>query len=165
MKDAALKVAAFMQKMGYEKKPYNAQPFDPDTRKALSAAAFSCATVSKQLEETGSISRADVLRAHLILEEVSELLSALLGYDAPGILDALADLAYVVVGSGLHLDLPLVEAFDVVHSANMLKERRRGDERIRNKGEGWIDPYGAIAQLITDHRAQQAEDRIERNPL
>jgi len=63
-----------------------------------------------------------VARLNLIVEECAELAEALLARDKALVLDALADLAYVVVGTAVAYGLPLEAAFDEVHRSNMTKE-------------------------------------------
>jgi hypothetical protein len=81
-----------------------------------------------------------ILRAHLMMEELGELLEAMANYDEVGTLDALADLTYVVFGSAVTMDLPLYEAFWEVHRSNMTKEKQPDDpnkDRVRSKGPNY----------------------------
>lgn len=82
-----------------------------------------------------------VLRAHLLVEELGELLLAMSKDDLVEILDGLADLSYVTIGTALDYNLPLAEAFIEVHRSNMTKTRTDDkDVRLRKKGDGYIPP-------------------------
>jgi predicted HAD superfamily Cof-like phosphohydrolase len=61
------------------------------------------------------------LRSRLILEETAELLEALSQNDLEGVADALVDLDYVVLGSGVTWGVNMNELHDEVHRANMAK--------------------------------------------
>lgn len=81
-----------------------------------------------------------LLRAHLLLEELAELFDAMYDKDETALLDALADLFYVLLGTADIFDMPLGEAFIEVHSSNMSKERQPNDphgERVRDKGPNY----------------------------
>lgn len=83
------------------------------------------------------------LRAHLILEEFSEMLIGMGSSDELQTLDALADLQYVVSGSAVTFDLPLEMAFLEVHRSNMTKEKQPKDvdkARVRDKGPNYQPP-------------------------
>lgn len=80
-----------------------------------------------------------LLRAHLMCEELSEILDALLRCDEVGLLDGLADLEYVTTGTAVTFGLPLDAAFIEVHRSNMTKKVTVGS-RIRDKGEDYSPP-------------------------
>lgn len=83
------------------------------------------------------------LRAHLMVEEVGELCVAMAAGDVVEVLDGLADLEYVTVGSAEMFGLPLDEAFDEVHRSNMTKEKQPDDPssaRVRVKGPNYSPP-------------------------
>jgi len=61
------------------------------------------------------------LRMSLIDEEVNELREAMKNHDMTETLDALADILYVVYGTGISLGFSLDTAFDLVHQSNMSK--------------------------------------------
>jgi phosphoribosyl-ATP pyrophosphohydrolase len=95
-------------------------------------------------------------RAHLIIEETAELLSAMHDMDEVKTLDALADLLYVVIGTAVMLDLPLDEAFGEVHASNMSKERQKDDplgDRVRDKGPNYKPP--ALDVVLNKYRESQ----------
>lgn len=93
----------------------------------------------KQLRDESGMLRKE--RVGLVIEEAGELAIALAQGDRVGTLDALADLAYVVVGAAVAYGLPLAEAFEAVHRSNMTKAvRREGDNTLRDKGETYEPP-------------------------
>lgn len=85
--------------------------------------------------------RVNNLRMKLIDEERSELLQALAAEDIIGVADALADLLYVVIGSGLQWGIPLERVFAEVHRSNMTKTsgEKRADGKIL-KGPNYSPP-------------------------
>jgi len=103
-------------------------------------------------------------RLHLIIEETAELAVAFhrgcdpndeedrLDYET-AVLDALADLAYVVIGSAVAFDLPLANGFSEVHASNMTKEKQPTDpsaHRVRAKGPNYRPPN--LKDIIRLHR-------------
>ena len=70
------------------------------------------------------------LRLNLILEEVQELKDAHTNNDFPEIIDAMADILYVVYGMGASYGVNLDKAFDMVHRSNMSKLCRTEQEAI-----------------------------------
>lgn len=60
-------------------------------------------------------------RLSLINEEVEELRQAIKDRDFTEIVDALADIEYVVLGAYTALGIDADKAFDIVHSSNMSK--------------------------------------------
>jgi predicted HAD superfamily Cof-like phosphohydrolase len=83
------------------------------------------------------------LRSHLQLEELGEEHEALAKGDKLKLLDALADLLYVVEGTAVCYGLPIDAAFLEVHLSNMTKERVPDDahsSRLRKKGPHWVPP-------------------------
>lgn len=98
-----------------------------------------CIELSQKFDIRNPIS----CRAHLILEETGELFKALAAKDPVATLDALADLLYVVIGSGVTMDLPLAKAFEEVHRSNMTKSKQSDDPeapRVRDKGPDYVAP-------------------------
>ena len=61
------------------------------------------------------------LRLDLIKEEVGELAEAIREHDMVEVVDALADILYVVYGAGDSFGLDLDSAYDIVHKSNMSK--------------------------------------------
>ena len=68
------------------------------------------------------------LRLNLILEEVQELRDAHTDNDFPEIIDAMADILYVVYGMGASYGVNLDKAFGMVHRSNMSKLCRTEQE-------------------------------------
>lgn len=61
------------------------------------------------------------LRVDLITEECQELVDAVRDNNFTEVVDALADILYVVYGAGSSFGVDLNKAFDIVHSSNMSK--------------------------------------------
>lgn len=91
------------------------------------------------------------LRMELILEELGELCAALHAGDQREALDAVVDLAYVVIGTATQLDLPFDAGFDEVHRSNMTKSssaaRHAGD-----KGKGPSFSPANLEAILEQHR-------------
>lgn len=101
-----------------------------------------------------------ILRAHLMVEELGELLIKMGECDEVETLDGLADLLYVLIGSAVTMDLPLGVAFAEVHQSNMSKEQQPTDEskdRVRSKGPNYKPPN--IAELLKLHREGKLPSR------
>jgi hypothetical protein len=85
------------------------------------------------------------LRSHLITEELGEFFIAYSKGDIKGMLDALADLQYVLSGTIVthSLERLFTQAFLEVHASNMTKEKQESDQhkdRIRDKGPNYMPP-------------------------
>lgn len=135
-------VRAFHIKLGigYRQKLHG--KLDPSPE--LEAAAAELSTLAERMiakfKETSDIR---YLRLHLDAEELSEKATALHTCDELLLLDALADMLYVLLGTAVSYDLPLVEAFEEVHASNMTKERQVADPdgaRVRQKGANYRAP-------------------------
>lgn len=82
-----------------------------------------------------------LFRSLIMLEEFGETCEALVERDEIQLADGLADLLYVVYGTGLSFSIPLDEVFMEVHMSNMTKKvRHKEDERLRDKGPNWVAP-------------------------
>jgi predicted HAD superfamily Cof-like phosphohydrolase len=105
------------------------------------------------------------MRMDLITEEFDETIDALITLDpnAPmleylqqcaEVIDGLADLIYVCLGTGLALGLPVSEVWDEVQRANMDKVSGpvRSDGK-RLKPEGWEPP--AIERIVREMVAER----------
>ena len=79
-------------------------------------------------------------RAHLMIEELGELIGALARKNEIDLADALADLIYVVIGTAITYDIPLNEVFNEVHRSNMTKTRSSSDDRMRSKEGNYRPP-------------------------
>lgn len=77
-----------------------------------------------------------------VLEEVDELGRALEARDLEGALDAVVDAVYVLCGLAVRLGLPLDEAWERVHRANLAKARGAGPRGAIDvvKPPGWEPP-------------------------
>jgi len=87
------------------------------------------------------------VRAHLLLEELGELLHGMSIGDDIECLDAITDLLYVTIGTAVTYGYPVYEAFNRVHASNMTKIRKEDDTgRLRDKGEEYQKPE--LAELL-----------------
>jgi predicted HAD superfamily Cof-like phosphohydrolase len=96
-----------------------------------------------------------MFRFRFLCEELAELEKAHNAGDVVGCLDALADLLYVAYGTADMMGLPLDEAFQIVHRANMKKERaasaaqsKRGSQLDVIKPVGWEAPEPRLKALL-----------------
>ena len=99
-------------------------------------------------------------RVAFLREEADELEGALAGGDLVGAVDALVDLAYVALGTALHLGVGPGRwraCWAAVHAANMAKvavasasESRRGHAMDARKPPGWVGPEAAIAEVLKE---------------
>ena len=97
-----------------------------------------------------------LLRAHLMIEELGELLVAMGKNDEEATLDAECDLQYVLDGTVLsngHGKI-MSEAFKRVHAANMTKTGV--GYRFRDKGNEWKKPK--FGDLLNRCRTSEIED-------
>ena len=69
-------------------------------------------------------------RLSLITEEAEELKEAVENHDFKEIVDALADILYVVYGMGTSIGVDLDKAFNIVHKSNMSKLCNTEEEAI-----------------------------------
>ena len=96
------------------------------------------------------------LRLDLILEETKELADAVRENDFVEIVDALADILYVVYGAGTSFGIDLDRAFDIVHRSNMTKLckteeiARETVESYRTKYEAGTSPYDSPVYRRSD---------------
>lgn len=83
-----------------------------------------------------------VSRLRLMMEELGELAIAMHQKDLVQTADAIADLIYVVVGTGEILGIPVEECFREVHRSNLTKEFDRVSlgEKGARKGPGYEPP-------------------------
>lgn len=94
-----------------------------------------------------------LLRCRLMMEELTEFMTAVYASDQVGTVDALIDLMYFVVGTLLLVGVPLEAAWDIVHEANMTKEPGDTDRgRDGLKGEQWVGPEARLRELIKAER-------------
>lgn len=121
-------------------------------------------------QSIGDCPKTDLVRAHLIAEELGELVLALAERDRVRAADALADLMYVVVGAAVTYAIPLDRVFEEVHRSNMTKAVRRPDDtRLRDKGSTYVpaDVAGVLAVHDVFENARRtlaASDRVDLDP-
>jgi len=83
-------------------------------------------------------------RWRFLMEEMTELLTAMNHNDLPEIADALVDLVYVALGTAHYYRLPWNELFAEVQRTNMLKERAEldGSNSKRSSALDVVKPPG-----------------------
>ena len=107
-----------------------------------------------KLESPGLSSKEMIeLRIKLLREEVEEYAEAALSGDLVEVLDALADIGYILAGTIINHGMQNIydDAFDEVHRSNMAKlvdgkVLRRDDGKVM-KPEGWQPPQ--LAQFLS----------------
>ena len=135
MRDVIAKITDFHKKNGFGLGTRIGQVRCLEAERFLTPVAAITEALSIPMRDS---SNARVKRVGYILEETGELSAALATGDEVAILDALADLIYVVAGTAVEFGLPLPEAFDEVHRSNMSKSR--SDEGFRDKGPDYTPP-------------------------
>lgn len=86
-------------------------------------------------------------RMKFLLEELAETMQAVEDKDLHEVLDGLVDIMYVAVGTAVSLGLPIEEAWNRVHKANLEKVRVEAPEQSKRKSSfdlvkppGWKRP-------------------------
>ena len=133
--------------MRFSDSPWNMNPIV----KAL--LEFNDAFEIPKLESPGLSSKEMIeLRIKLLREEVEEYAEAALSGDLVEVLDALADIGYILAGTIINHGMQNIydDAFDEVHRSNMAKlvdgkVLRRDDGKVM-KPEGWQPPQ--LAQFL-----------------
>jgi predicted HAD superfamily Cof-like phosphohydrolase len=133
--------------MCFSDSPWNMNPIV----KAL--LEFNDAFEIPKLESPGLSSKEMIeLRIKLLREEVEEYAEAALSGDLVEVLDALADIGYILAGTIINHGMQNIydDAFDEVHRSNMAKlvdgkVLRRDDGKVM-KPEGWQPPQ--LAQFL-----------------
>lgn len=163
MRHATRQVTEFIQRHSY---PVIRTTYDPSVVEALDRIEqlmANAATITREerCQQPTDYAGLVITRMSLILEELHELVLALRDDDLHSksslrevnVADALADLAYVVIGTAVSLDIPLPEVFDEVHRSNMTKSVTGG---VKPKGSSFEGPR--IRQVIEQAR-QSMENR------
>lgn len=90
----------------------------------------------------------------VVNEELEEFCEAHDKNDRIGMLDALIDNIYFIIGRGYELgytDEEFIKAFEAVHNCNMTKKRGnkgRGSDTDAIKDETWVGPEEKIAKIL-----------------
>lgn len=119
-----------------------------------------CAMRLGNLAESDASGDLRVQRAQLITEETAELVTAMMTGDEVMCCDAIADLLYVVLGTALTFDWPLIELFDAVHRSNMTKRLHVESDNLRHdvKGAEYVPPD--IEGVLQTHREKLMEQEV-----
>ena len=92
-----------------------------------------------------------ILRVSLIQEEFNEYKDALKRKDLVGVIDALIDLEYVVLGTmvshGFNANTHSF-LFDVVHNSNMTKDNNKDKNGKIVKGNNYVEPEPIIKAFL-----------------
>jgi len=102
-----------------------------------------CQTMSNEFAKRYKACPGDerLLRARLLLEELGELLLAMAASDEVQMVDAIADLAYVTIGTAVTFDLPFAPALAEAHRSNLTKDSHVDHAAgIKGKGESFSQP-------------------------
>jgi predicted HAD superfamily Cof-like phosphohydrolase len=93
-------------------------------------------------------------RMKFLKEELDEIHNAMAVDDLIGLADGLADLVYVALGTAAHYGIPFDEVWQLVHQANMTKQRapagqtKRGHVYDLIKPADFVPPDLAIERLL-----------------
>ncbi len=115
-------------------------------------AAHDLSVIAKDLAEKAE-KDPRAMRAWLMAEELTEVLDALSEQDEVALLDGLADLLYVLIGTAVQFDLPLAEAFDAVHESNMTKKAKTCMKTGYKDVPGYKPPD--LAKILEAHRCKR----------
>jgi len=99
--------------------------------------------------------RPSLFRLHLILDEVVEIIDALITGNLEELADSTTDLLYVTFGMQVTYFIPSKETWNEVHRSNLTKDFK-SDERRKYKGENWTPPNMSIA--IAEGRLRQSKE-------
>ena len=142
-------VAHFHEKMGVSE----TQPMGKELLGEIMDAGDQLVRISQRLEARVADQDKRWLRAHLLVEELGEMLLAAGKGDEIGAFDGLLDLLYVLLGTGVTFDWPIEEGFAEVHVSNMTKVKQPDDpskERVRVKGDGYRPPD--LSRVMREYR-------------
>jgi len=79
-------------------------------------------------------------RAQIMIEELAETVEALITRDEVALLDGLADLQFVTMGTAVAYGLPLEEAHSEVCRSNLSKKKRETQGKLVDKGPDYSPP-------------------------
>jgi hypothetical protein len=111
-------------------------------------------SVAKDLEPYVKMADRRYMQAHLMVEELGEMIVAMASGDEVSALDGLCDLLYVTFGTAVTYDWPLEQAFGEVHRSNMTKQISSVQRTSRDKGD-WSPPD--IAGILGWYRSQDTK--------
>jgi len=96
-----------------------------------------------------------IFNMDFLVEELSEFAEAHENSSLIDAADAIVDLIYVAIGTAITMGLPLNELWDIVHTANMSKEKvadasesKRNSTNDVKKPEGFVSPETKIAEVL-----------------
>lgn len=110
----------------------------------LESTSVILSAMAKDLEQPGieTAEKGDdrVYNAHLLIEEMSELVCAFVDKDVEGLFDAIGDLYYVLLGTAERYGVPLDEVMDRIHTSNMTRPLRTNDDPRMRRKTGFVPP-------------------------
>lgn len=118
MKKATEQVRAFHERHGFPNGTNLVPPMKSYDVRQLKSTAAALIEMAKSMINSPEIS---VQRLSLMLEEMGEVVNAVVDGDLIELADGLADLAYVTAGTAVSYAIPLGDVFDEVHESNMTK--------------------------------------------
>jgi len=100
------------------------------------------ATILERFMEDNPGHGACVARAQIMIEELAETIEAMITKNEVSLLDGLADLQFVTLGTAITFGMPIEEAHLEVCRSNLTKDVRKlhQDPRLRDKGADYQPP-------------------------
>ena len=132
-----------------------------DEQNMLNDISTNLILLSKKIEDRMKIEEVSprLHQVYLHLEELSELVEALASLDEVALLDALADLQFITMGTAVTFTMPLEDAHFEVCKSNLTKNLR-SDQRVRDKGPNYVPP-NLKDVLISNHYIMLVAQRTE----
>jgi hypothetical protein len=100
------------------------------------------------------------LREDLIIEEFREFTQANTARDIVAAADAIADMAYVVIGAAIAYGINLEPVFDEVHRSNMSKVWTKTEIQQHNESA----PLSFISSGVNRYIAKRADGKVVKSP-
>lgn len=110
-------------------------PMNGTYRRYIWAAHLQCMSQSRYVFDPENPA---MYRAHLMLQELGEVLEGLHDGDHVKLADGLADLVYVAIGTAVQFEIPFDPVFLEIHRSNMTKDHVM--QKNRGKGDSYSPP-------------------------
>jgi NTP pyrophosphatase (non-canonical NTP hydrolase) len=98
-------------------------------------------------------------RLHLLFNELEELLDAILNKPEHEVSHELADLAYVIEGFAVNMDIPFDRIFLEIHNSNMTKDLTLSDINCATRGKTGSFCKPDIEPIIKLHRQLNNQEK------
>lgn len=92
-------------------------------------------------------------RAQIMIEELAEIVEALITRDEVALLDGLADLQFVLLGTAITYDMPIEDAHLEVCRSNLSKKKRETRGKLTDKGPDYEPPK--LKELLEEYRTKK----------